>query len=196
MGGGITGLLRLFRGRVPDAESNVRLLELATTPARWSAGHAVFDEIRRRLLAASRAKDRLREWQHHFEESCCKAMYNATYPNDPFDPGSAFFVVPQALGLARVVGVPVEAVAAVLAPEEKPVEDTRTPDALEQLAWETIAEILDRMPPEELRKRLSLEERLKGLSVDELLAALPPEMRPALAQRLKDNGSPPNPGGK
>ena len=35
---------------------------------------------------------------------------------DPFDPSSAFFVVGQALGLARLVGVPLEAVAAVFAP--------------------------------------------------------------------------------
>jgi hypothetical protein len=43
-------------------------------------------------------------------------MYNAVGPPDPFDPGSAFFVAGQALGLARVVGVPPEAVVAVLAP--------------------------------------------------------------------------------
>jgi hypothetical protein len=117
MGGMIVGLLRLFGGRVPDAESNARVAELAGNPARWSAGHAVFDEVRRRLLAAAAAKDRAREWQHHFEESCCQAMYNATDPRDPFDPGSAFFVAPQALGLARVVGVAVAEIVAVLAPD-------------------------------------------------------------------------------
>jgi hypothetical protein len=117
MGGLIAGLLRLFAGHVPDPESNARVAELATAPDRWSAGHAVFDEVRRRLLAAMKAEDKPREWQHHFEESCCQAMYNATNPPDPFDPGSAFFIATQALGLARVVGVPAEAVVAVLAPE-------------------------------------------------------------------------------
>ncbi|QDU19735.1 hypothetical protein [Urbifossiella limnaea] len=117
MGGIITDLLRVFVGRVPDAESHARVAELAATPARWSAGHAVFDEIRRRLLAAMKAKDVPRECQHHFEESCCQALYNATAPADPFDPGSAFFVAPQALGLARAVGVPAAEVVAVLAPE-------------------------------------------------------------------------------
>jgi hypothetical protein len=51
------------------------------------------------------------------------------------------------------------------------------PDALEQLqqfARDTIKEFLREMPP------------------DELLAALSPEARAALAQRLKDNGSPAN----
>jgi hypothetical protein len=117
MGGFIAGLLRLFAGHVPDPESNARVAELAAAPDRWSAGHAVFDEVRRRQLAATKAEEVPRRWQYHFEESCCQAMYNAVNPPDPFDPGSAFFVAPQALGLARVVGMPVEAVVAVLAPD-------------------------------------------------------------------------------
>src|SRR4051812_1347414 len=67
-------------------------LKPPTTPDRWSAGHAVFDEVRHRLLGAMKAKDRARECQYGFEESCCQALYNATDPPDPFDPGSAFFV--------------------------------------------------------------------------------------------------------
>ena len=113
MGGYIVRLLRLFASHVPDAESNTQVLKLAEAPTRWSGGHAVFDEVRHRLLAASKAKDEKREWQHYFEESCCQAMYNATEPPDPFDPSSAFFVVAQALGLAQAVGIPLELVAAV-----------------------------------------------------------------------------------
>jgi hypothetical protein len=116
MGRLIAALLKLFSGRVPDAESNARVLELASDPSRWSAGHAVFDEVRDRLLAAMDAKDYARELQHHFEESCCQALYNATRPPAPFDPGSPFFVAGQAIGLARALGVPVEGVIAVLAP--------------------------------------------------------------------------------
>ncbi len=122
MGGLIVSLLRLFAGRLPDAESNARVAELAATPSRWSAGHAVFDEVRDRLLAAMKVKDKARERQHHFEESCCKALYNATKARNPFDPGSAFFIAPKALVLARVAGVPVEEVVAVLAPEPKHAE--------------------------------------------------------------------------
>jgi len=120
MGKRIVGLLRLFTGRVPDAESNARVLELATTPRSWSAGHAVFSAVRSRLLDAIDAKDRVREAQYSFEELCCKALYNATSPRDPFDPSSAFFVAGLALGLARAVGVSIEAVAAVLAPDAEP----------------------------------------------------------------------------
>jgi hypothetical protein len=63
------------------------------------------------------------------------------------------------------------------------------PDVLEQFAKETIAELLKEMPPEERLKGLPAEDRLKGLSVDEMLAALPPEIRKALAQRLRDSSS-------
>jgi len=116
MGDAMVLLLRLFTGRVPDSESNTRVLELAADPAKWSAGYAVVDEVRRRLLAALKANDAPRQWQHYCEESCCLALYNATNPPAPFDPSSAFFVAGQAVNLARVVGVPVEAVVAALAP--------------------------------------------------------------------------------
>lgn len=52
------------------------------------------------------------------------------------------------------------------------------PDMLTEFAEQTINELLRNMP---------VEKRLKGLSVDELLAALSPETREALAQRLREN---------
>lgn len=114
MGDCIAGLLRLFQGRVPDGESFARVLELVTNSDRWSAGHAVFDEIRARTLAAVKAKDRTLSAQYGFEELCCQAVYNATDAIDPFDPSSPFFVAGAALGLATAVGVPTESVVAVL----------------------------------------------------------------------------------
>jgi hypothetical protein len=63
------------------------------------------------------------------------------------------------------------------------LEGALMPDMLQELARETIEEILRKLPPEE---------RLKGLSTDDLLAALSPEARAELARRLKDYPSPPN----
>lgn len=114
MGRFIVGLLRLFVGRVADTESNTHVLALASKPTHWSAGHAVFDEVRRRLLAATKAKDPPSESQYAFEESCCKAIYNASDPQDPFDSCSPFFVVPQAISLARVMGIPIETIVTLL----------------------------------------------------------------------------------
>jgi hypothetical protein len=114
MGTVIGRLLLLFVGRVPDSESHSHVANLVATPTRWTAGHAVFDEVRRRLLAATTAKDAPRECQYYFEESCCQAVYNACNPDDEFDPSSAFFVVPQAFGFAGVVGISAAEVVAVL----------------------------------------------------------------------------------
>jgi hypothetical protein len=112
MGGYIVSLLRVFAGHMPDAESHACVTELAANPKRWSAGHAVFDEVRRRLLTTS---SRIKSGQYFLEESCCQAMYNATEPPDPFDPSSAFFAVASALGLTSLVGLPLDSVAAVFA---------------------------------------------------------------------------------
>jgi hypothetical protein len=98
MGGIIASLLRAFKGLVPDPESNAVVLALAEAPDRWSAGHKVFDEIRRRLL---RTSDKLQYNQYFFEEACCQALYNATSPIDEFDSCSPFFVAPSAIGLAH-----------------------------------------------------------------------------------------------
>jgi len=72
---------------------------------------------------------------------------------------------------------------------------------LEAFVRESIEALLQKLPPEELRKRLTLEERLEGLSpekrlegltAEEVARALPPEVREALARQLKANGlSPP-----
>jgi hypothetical protein len=112
MGRSIAALLRLFRNRVPDAESAAKVAELACTPDRWSAAHAVFDEIRRRLLKHNGDTPRAR--QYAFEELCCKSLYNAAAADDPFDGSSPFFVAPAAFSLAEALGCPTESVVEAL----------------------------------------------------------------------------------
>jgi len=77
--------------------------EVAVTPNRWSAGHALFDIVNDRLLMAMRARDQLRYLQHELEWSCLQALYNATSPVHPFAPGSPFWVAGAALRLASAV---------------------------------------------------------------------------------------------
>jgi hypothetical protein len=76
------------------------------------------------------------------------------------------------------------------------------PLSLEELRRETIKEILDQTPHQQLLERLSPEERLEGLSPekrleglspDDLLKALTPEVRAALTQRLKEEETPGKP---
>ncbi len=68
--------------------------------------------------------------------------------------------------------------------ERYQLEATLMPDELEELTRETVERILRNTPAKEL---------VKGLSPHELLAALSPEMRAVLAQRLKDDAKPPKP---
>jgi hypothetical protein len=106
MGHSIARLVLLFAPVSADLESNGQTYRLASSPEYWSAAHAVFDEIRNRLLAAIKAKDRVREIQYYFEEACCQALYNATNPPDPFDPGSAYFVAPSAFAISQLHNIP------------------------------------------------------------------------------------------
>jgi hypothetical protein len=110
----IIALLRLFEPHAADADSHARVVVLAANSSRWSEAHRLFDEVRRRWLAHP---DSRRRGQYEFEEICLKALYNETAALDPFDPDSPYYVVPCAIGRARQVGVPVEQVLAVVAPQ-------------------------------------------------------------------------------
>src|SRR5262249_13848114 len=113
----ILALLRLFAGRVPDSETHAWVIELATDRERWERGHNVFDRVRLRNLEAIKLRDRVRECEYCFEEVCLKSLYNETYPCAPFDPDSPYWVIKNALGLARVLGMPVRDVVGIVAPE-------------------------------------------------------------------------------
>jgi hypothetical protein len=112
MGRLIRSLLTMFSAYAIDAESNAALTAMAASTTTWNAAHAVFDQVRARLLRV--ADDEALTAQYFFEECCAKAMFNATDTNMPFDAASAFFVVPAALTLARAVGLDAEFVAAAL----------------------------------------------------------------------------------
>jgi hypothetical protein len=102
---------------VPDQETNALVIALASDRKKWSDAHAVFDRVRRRLLEADKHGDRIKHWQYGFEEACLKTLYNESYPVDPFDACSPFWVAGCAIGLARVSGVPVPDVVAIIAPQ-------------------------------------------------------------------------------
>lgn len=116
MGRSIGSVLSVFTGRVPDALSHDQVSKLIGSPQYWSAGHAVFDEVRNRLLACQNAwRDRsAHAAQYSFEEACCQAAYNATDPTDPFDASAPFFVIPAGIALAESLGLSAEHIATAL----------------------------------------------------------------------------------
>jgi hypothetical protein len=119
MGESILALLQLFRGRVPDPETNGWVTDLAADPQKWPGAHDMFSRVRERLLNADAQNDYVGECQYCFEELCLKSLYNETDTRAPFDSDAPDFVASSAIHLARAVGVPVQDVIAVIAPEQK-----------------------------------------------------------------------------
>lgn len=113
----IVALLRLFEGRVPDRETHGWVTTLASRQSKWPDAHRVFDRVRDRTLTAIVAKDVTLQAQYMFEEACLKSLYNETAAVDPFDSDSPHWIIKCAIPLARRVGVPVQQVIAVVAPE-------------------------------------------------------------------------------
>jgi len=111
----IVALLKLFRGRVPDPESNAWVLALAENQKKWVEAHNLFDRIRYRMLAADSSKDRVRARQYGFEEICLKCLYNETATEYPFDSDSPYWIFKSAISLSRAVGVPDQAVIDIVA---------------------------------------------------------------------------------
>ena len=71
-------------------------------------------------------------------------------------------------------------------------EDPEMSQKMQEFVRETIDELLNSLPPEELRKHLPLEERLKGLSDEEVLRvlqSLSPATREVVARAFKANGN-------
>jgi len=110
----IVALLQLFEGKVPDANSYSRTLELAASENAWPRAHRARDNVRRMSLAT---EDELYCAQYVFEESCLETLYNETDPDDPFDAVCPYWVVPNALRLAQIADVPVQEVIDAMFPE-------------------------------------------------------------------------------
>jgi hypothetical protein len=122
----ILALLRLFRERARDPETNAWVIELVAERDKWPRAHDLFDIVRERLLVATQDSgrplpvdqvDHAKACQYSFEELCLKAVFNETDTSAPFDSCSPFWVAGSAIHLARALGVPISAVLAVIAPE-------------------------------------------------------------------------------
>jgi hypothetical protein len=113
----IVALLRLFEPHVMDHETHAWVSALAADESKWPDAHRVFDRVRDRTLAAIDTKDVQREAQYMFEEICLKSLYNETAARDPFDSDSPHSITKNAIDLARQVGVPVQQVLEIVAPE-------------------------------------------------------------------------------
>jgi hypothetical protein len=97
--------LTLFESRCQDKTTIRKLIELGNDRSRWKAAHALFTEIRHKGLKAEKRGDELALAQYAFEEICAKTLYNLTREPAPFDPDSAFWVLPLAVQLGQHLGI-------------------------------------------------------------------------------------------
>lgn len=114
----IQALLDLFETQVPDKESNRLVAKFAHDKSRWYKAHGLFTTIRDRNLRAIKNGEKDKECQYCFEEACAKTLYNVTRSSAPFDPDSPYWVLKNALILAKQIGVSIEQVVEAVAPNK------------------------------------------------------------------------------
>ncbi|WP_339074629.1 hypothetical protein [Teredinibacter turnerae] len=111
----IKSLLDLFENEVPDRESNRLVKMFCDDKSRWYKAHGLHSTLRDRSLKAIKQGDKVKESQYFFEEVIAKTLYNLTRSSAPFDPDSPYWVIKNALVLAKILDIPSERVIEIVA---------------------------------------------------------------------------------
>ena len=101
---GIRDLCELFASRCEDRATLDALARAIAERSRWHEGRALFHVARNKSLKQARDNAALQA-QFRFEEVCGKTLYNLTGQPAPFDADSPYWIVPNALKLARELGI-------------------------------------------------------------------------------------------
>jgi hypothetical protein len=112
----IQKLIELFAPHCRDVTSLNALREMIADRGTWPGAHRLFGRIREKTLRAERAGDRTAEYQYLFEEVCAQTLYNLSGEPAPFDADAPFWIIPNALALARQLGIEASRVVAVVTP--------------------------------------------------------------------------------
>ena len=107
-------LLDLFLDKVPDQESNRLVWKFCEEKHRWAKAHGLFTTIRDRNLKAIKQGDKAKECQYCFEEVIAKTLFNLTRSDAPFDPDSPYWVIKNALSLAKALNISSERVVEIV----------------------------------------------------------------------------------
>jgi hypothetical protein len=100
----IRDLCVFFAERCEDRATLDELAQAATDRSEWPKGRHLFEFARSKTNMKARGNAKL-ECQFLFEEICGKTLYNLSGQSAPFDADSPYWVVPNALKLARQLGV-------------------------------------------------------------------------------------------
>jgi len=111
-------LLEWFAPRSSDRRSMDELMGLLSAErARWQQAHGLFDRIRHKTLDADRRGDKLLQAQYSFEEVWAKTIYNLSRHPAPFDADSPYWIIPNAVALARKLQIDETEILRIIAPE-------------------------------------------------------------------------------
>ena len=113
-------LIQLFGPHCADTDTFFRLRQMMDDRGAWHRAHDLFQDIRRKTLKAGRAEDNAAVTQYMFEEVCAKSLYNLTRGSAPFDPDAPYWIVPNALALAKVLGIDTAEVVAIVTRPKAP----------------------------------------------------------------------------
>lgn len=98
-------LVELFAARSSEASTLQELIQILPQRDRWKQAHSLFDRIRKKSLEASKQGNHVLESQYLFEEVCAKTIYNLSGQPAPFDADSPYWIIPNAVALARQLGI-------------------------------------------------------------------------------------------
>ena len=101
----IKALLDLFEDKVQDKESNRLLWKFCNEKQKWIKAHGLHSTIRDRNIKAIKENNKIKEHQYMFEEAIAKTLFNLTKSNAPFDPDSPYWVIKNALSLAKILDI-------------------------------------------------------------------------------------------
>ena len=101
----IKRLIELFAQHCSDRTTLDELHRMIDDRRSWPKAHDLFDRIRTKTLEAEELKDERANCQYLFEEVCAETLYNLTDTDAPFDSDSPYWIVPNALSLARRIGI-------------------------------------------------------------------------------------------
>ena len=102
----LKSLIELFAFRSRDPSTLMELHRMLSDRTSWHAAYDLFDRIRKKNIDHAKAHaDLALLAQYQFEEACAKTLYNLTGRPAPFDADSPYWIVPNALSLARRLSI-------------------------------------------------------------------------------------------
>jgi len=108
-------LVDLFESSAPDNESNRMVWQFCDDKQKWTEAHDLVSTLKEKNIKAIMQGDKIKEFQYGFEEAVAKTLFNLTTTDTPFDADAPYWVIKNALSLAKALNIPVEKVVNIIA---------------------------------------------------------------------------------